>query len=106
MENKQFKEVLSKRNELAHVLCEEIANKRANMRNKASEAANEWYDFVHEVLYEREGKYALFGDSDGSVAFLKQVDKQIGVFQQMDNEEVRRAFIIWNAMDNGEIGGL
>ena len=106
MNNIEFMAVILARNELAHELCKNIDRARSNQENRLSEVANGWYNFVHEVLYENNGKASLNRGNDHSLEFLKQMDAQIGVFCKKDNVELRRAFNIWYAMDNGEFEGL
>lgn len=102
----EFMAVLLARNELAHALCVEIDKQRANEPNDAVDVANAWYDFVHAVLYETDAKASLDNENNNSVAYLRRLDEQIGVFCTKNTLELRRAFIIWSAIDNGEFGDL
>ena len=106
MNNLEFMAVLVARNELAHAVCVELSKARANQENNLREVANGWYDFVHAVVYENDSRASIFRGNDHSYAFSKQAEEQLIRFWQKDNAEVRRAFLIWYSMDNGEFGGI
>lgn len=102
----EFIAIILVRNELAHELCKNIDKARSNQENRLSEVSVAWYDFVHEVLYETDGKASLDKGNDGSLEFLKQMQEQMRAFCKKDSVELRRAFNIWYAMDNGEFEDL
>ena len=106
MNELEFMAVILARNELAHRLCEELDKLRANQENKYKEVASAWYGFVHEVLYETDGKASLDRGNDLSVAFIKRMDRQIKEFRKADTVELRRAFMVWSAIDNGDFRAL
>lgn len=94
----EFMAVILARNELAKVFCTELDRKRANKENRLNEVSDAWYGFVHEVLYEDDGKASIMRGHDGSLEFSRRANKQIKSFCSYDTLEVRRALIAFDMM--------
>ena len=103
MNELEFMAVILARNELAHAVCVELDKLRANEENNFYEVSEAWYNFVHEVLFETDGKASLDRGNDLSVAFIERMAKQMDVFRKADTVELRRAFTVWSAIDNGDL---
>ena len=105
MNELEFTALMVARNELASRLCAEVNKARSGEENEAAEALDSWYNFVHAVLYENDRKVSLFRGDNGSRGFSEQVHRQMNAFCKKDNPQVRRAFILWSAADNGDFAG-